>query len=113
MIDTGDFVRVDFRPVRGREQGGVRPALVLSSATFHDVSEMAIICPITSNAGAWPFKVFFENQDGVSGAVLVDQIRSVHRPTRGFDVIGRASPELIAEVRDVLAELVGIASTRA
>lgn len=110
MIDAGDFVRVDLRPVRGREQDGVRPALVLSSAAFHSVSEMAIVCPVTTNPGSWPFKVFIGEGAPVSGAVLVDQVRSIHRSTRGFELIGKASPALMMTVRDVLAELVGLPS---
>lgn len=39
---------VDLRPVRGREQDGVRPALVLSVDKFnHGPAELVIVLPIT------------------------------------------------------------------
>lgn len=105
MIEMGDYVHVDFAPVRGREQGGTWPALVLSTADFHSVSEMAVVCPITRNPGAWPYKVFLPETEPVSGAILVDQIRSVHRSSRGFRKLGAATPDVLAEVRTILGGL--------
>lgn len=107
-LDAGDYVFVDFMPIRGREQGGTRPAIVLTPSLFHGISEMAIVCPVTGNQGDWPFKVAVPDGDPVEGMVLVDQVRSVHRPSRGFRRIGRASDGLLLEVRSVLASLTGI-----
>jgi mRNA interferase MazF len=42
-----------------------------------------------------------------SGVVLVDQIRTIHRFSRLFDIIESAPPEVIAEVRGRLAALLG------
>jgi mRNA interferase MazF len=46
----------------------------------------------------------------VRGSVLVDQVRSVHRAERGFRFIERAPDEVLAEVRTILAALLGILS---
>jgi len=105
MIEMGDYVHVDFAPVRGREQGGTRPALVLSTADFHSVSELAIVCPVTSNEGAWPYKVFLPASEPVAGAILVDQIRSVHRPSRGFRKLGAANSGVLEQVKTILGGL--------
>ncbi len=104
MIRQGDFVIVDFSPVKGREQGGARPAFVLSTATFHSVSELATVCPVTSNTGAWPYKVEIGPDEPVSGFVMVDQIRSVHRASRGFRKLGEGSPQLLHRVKALLAD---------
>ena len=40
-----------------------------------------------------------------SGAVLVDQIRSVHRAQRGFRFIERAPVTILSEIRAILGEL--------
>jgi mRNA interferase MazF len=105
---AGDVVWVDFEPVRGKEQAGARPALVLSSLLMHEASLMAIICPVTSNVAPWPAKVFLPEGFPVKGAILVDQIRAVDRTARGFRFIGQVPDVILTEARLKLAALVGI-----
>jgi mRNA interferase MazF len=106
--DVGDIVWVDLDPAKSTEQAGRRPALVLSDAIYHDASRRAVICPITTALGNWPLNVHLPPGLRTKGVVLVDQIRTIDRPTRMFDVIERASPALLAEVRSKLAALLGI-----
>jgi mRNA interferase MazF len=108
LPDAGDIVWVDFDPVRGREQQGVRPALVLTDQRFHQRDRRSIVCPITSNPLPWPTKVLLPDGFPVHGGVLVDQIRSVDRSQRGFRFIARAPETTLLEVRATLAALVGI-----
>lgn len=45
----GDVWLIDLRPVRGREQDGVRPAMVLSVDKFnHGPADLVIVVPITT-----------------------------------------------------------------
>jgi mRNA interferase MazF len=44
----GEIYWVDLNPVRGREQAGLRPVLILSHHVFNNKSETAIIMAITS-----------------------------------------------------------------
>jgi mRNA interferase MazF len=106
--DAGDLVWVDFDPVRGTEQAGRRPALVLSAVVYNDESGRAIVCPITSNIRPWPFKVVLPDGLRTRGAILVDQIRAVHRATRVFDHIERVPRQVLREVQSKLAALVGM-----
>lgn len=99
---------VDFDPVKGKEQAGPRPAVILSAAPMHEASRMAIICPITSNLNPWPAKVFLPEGFSLKGAILVDQVRSVDRTMRGFRFIARLPDEILAEARFKLAALIGI-----
>src|SRR5215207_8615472 len=78
--EAGDLVWVDLRPTRGREQSGVRPAVVLTDRDFHVCNEIAIICPITSNIRSWPAKVVLPPGLAAQGAVPTDQ-----KPKRGSD----------------------------
>jgi len=45
----GDIVYIDFSLVKGHEQSGYRPGIVISNNVFNNNTKMAIICPITSN----------------------------------------------------------------
>jgi len=108
LPDAGDIVWVDLDPVRGTEQAGKRPALVLTSRPFHENSRRAIICPITSNRAPWPTKVLLPDGLQIKGAILVDQIRSLDRRTQGFRPAGRVPEYVLEEVRARLKELIGI-----
>jgi mRNA interferase MazF len=108
LPDAGDIVWVDLDPVRGSGQAGKRPALVLTSRLFHENSRRAIICPITSNREPWPTKMLLPDGLQIKGAILVDQIRSLDRRTRGFRPAGRVPEYVLEEVRARLKELIGI-----
>ena len=106
--DAGDLVWVDFRPTLGREQSGVRPALVLTSRGFHQRNATAIVCPITSNVDPWPTKVILPAGLAVNGAVLSDQLRCIDRSKRGFRLIGRVPDDVLEVVRRKIANVLNL-----
>lgn len=108
-LRAGDIVWADFDPVRGNEQGGVRPAIVLTSSGFHENSTKAIVCPITRNPAPWPTKIVLPEGMRTKGFVLADQIRTLHRSERGFRFIESAPPDVLQRVRAIVGELIGIA----
>ena len=108
LPDAGDIVWVDFRPTLGREQSGVRPALVLTDRGFHERNATAIVCAITRNVQPWPTKVLLPEGLPVAGAVLADQVRNVDRTARGFRRVGRVPPETLDAVRRKLINLLGL-----
>lgn len=108
--DRGDLGWVVFTPQAGREQAGHRPALVLSPRIYHERSEVAVVCPITSNREPWPWKVLLPEDLAVSGAVLVDQVRAIDRGIRRLRIVGRAPQAILLDVQAKLAALLGIAS---
>jgi mRNA interferase MazF len=107
-LRAGDIVWVDFDPVKGTEQSGVRPAIVLSSSAFHYAGLTAIVCPITRNLSPWPTKVYLPEGMKTRGCVIAEQIRTVYRSDRGLRFIEHAPEALLADVRAVLGELLGI-----
>ena len=106
--DRGDLVWVNFTPQAGHEQAGRRPALVVSPRIYHQRSKLAVVCPITSNADPWPWKVHLPAGLAVSGAVLVDQVRSVDRAGRMLRIAGPAPETVVTEVQAKLAALFGL-----
>ena len=108
LPDVGDIAWVDFDPVRGTEQAGRRPGLVLTPRSYHEQSRRALVCPITSNTRAWPFNVNLPEGLRTEGVVLVDQLRVIDRTQRMFAIIERVPNELVIEVRVKLAALLGV-----
>ena len=72
LHQPGDLVLVEFGPVRGTEQDGRRPALIVSEALMNAATRRVIICPIISNIEPWPTKVMLPVGLPVRGAVLTD-----------------------------------------
>ena len=109
-LEAGDLVWVDFDPVRGTEQRGVRPALVISAAGYNAATQRSIVCPITNNQAEWPTKVALPPGCGAKGFVLADQVRCVDRSQRGFRKIGRAPREIVDAVQRTLMSLLSAPS---
>ena len=86
-FEAGDIVWTDLDPVLGTKQGGRRPALILSDRAFNLRDPRSIVCPITRNVSPWPTKVLLPEGLRTRGAVLVDQIHSLHLDLRGFRFI--------------------------
>jgi mRNA interferase MazF len=107
-VEGGDSVLADFSPVRGTEQDGTRPALVFSHRGMHEFSRRAFVCPITRNTEPWPTKVLLPAGLPASGAVLVDQMRSIDRAERILRTLGRVPDDILLNVRQRLAALAGI-----
>jgi mRNA interferase MazF len=104
----GEILLVDLEPVRGTEQNGRRPALVISNDQMHLLAPRVIVCPITRNLNPWPTKVLLPQGLPVDGAVLVDQVRSIDRDTRILRSLGFVPDVILAEVRSRLATLIGM-----
>lgn len=104
----GDLILVNLEPVPGTEQRGTRPALIISTIDMNTLTQRVIICPITRNLHPWTTKVFLPEGLAVSGAILVDQVRSIDRNARILRFIGTVPDAVLAAVRGKLAALVGI-----
>ena|SRR3989344_2472620 len=103
--DRGDLVWLEFNPVRGHEQGGRRPSLVLSTREYNAVSKLAIVCPITSQIKGYPFEVEFKTK-AVHGVILADQIRSIDWTERRAEKISVVSEAVLTDVQEYVKKLI-------
>ncbi len=105
-VERGDLVWLTFSPQRGHEQAQRRPAWVVSPAAYNGVSNCVIVCPVTSNTAPWPWKVMLPDGHEITGAVLVDQIKSVDAAARSMSASGhRVDDAVMGEVLGRLATL--------
>lgn len=98
----GDFIAVTFDPQAGHEQRGRRPALVVSNSLFNKHTGLCIVCPITSTRRDYPFHVAIPEGHGVSGYVMVEQVKSLDFRARSAERIGRAPPQVLDEALSLL-----------
>ena len=105
--NTGDLVWLTFDPQVGREQSGRRPALVLSPSAYNRRSRLALVCPITSRVKGYPFEVPLPASLEVAGVILAYYLKSLDWKQRRVALAGRVPREVVSEVLDRLAPLLG------
>ena len=104
--DAGDIVWVHFDPQAGHEQAGHRPALVLSPLSYNQKRGMLICCPMTSRIKGYVFEVVVSRVP--PSVVLADQINCLDWRARRATQKGRASAEVLADVRSKLGSLLNL-----
>ena len=105
--DAGHIVKVDLDPRLGHEQGGWRPALVLSPKNYNGKTGLAVLVPITSQVKGYPFEVQLSSEMKTTGVVLADAVRSLDWRVRHARYSETATREVIGAVHIRLTELLG------
>jgi len=94
----GDLVWLDFNPQSGHEQGGRRPAVVLSPTAYNKRLGLALVCPVTRQAKGYPFEVALPPSLPVTGVALSDHIKSQDWRARRAEFIAKLDPTTLTAV---------------
>jgi len=107
----GDIWLADLNPVRGHEQAGRRPILVVSVDPFNQSrADLVVIIPITSTLRNIPFHVTIQPPEGGltnASAILCEAVRSISKD-RLITRWGSVLPTTMATVEDRLRVLMGL-----
>ncbi|MBQ8473023.1 MAG: type II toxin-antitoxin system PemK/MazF family toxin [Bacilli bacterium] len=87
----GDIVFLDFNPIKGHEQTGFSPAVVVSNNVFNQNTKMVMVCPITSNDKEFPTHYSLEDTIKIKGSVLCEHIRSIDYEIRNLKFVEKLS----------------------
>ena len=108
-ILRGEIRWADLTPVRGQEQAGDRPVLVLSDDVFNERSGTIIAVALTSQEPRAGYPLTLELSTAKlpkRSWVKISQIRTLSTERIGKR-LGRASDEELAKVLDGFLEIVG------
>lgn len=103
----GDIVLLEFTPQSGHEQGGKRPAVVLSEYEFNRVTGFAIFCPITSQKKGYPFEVKVTGAKRTTGVILSDQIKSLDWRARNAKVVDNVDKVCLSKIKTLILPILG------
>jgi mRNA interferase MazF len=110
-ITRGEIWLADLSPVRGREQAGKRPCLVISVDLFNQgPADLVVVLPITSKDKRIPFHVNVLPPDGgltMESFIKCEDVRSIS-VDRLEKRCGTVSRETLAAVEDRLRILMGL-----
>lgn len=108
-ILRGEIRWADLDPVRGREQAGKRPVLVVSHDVFNERSGTVIAMALTSQAPAAGFPLTLElagRRLPKRSWIKLGQVRTLSVDRLGRR-LGRAMPEELGRVLEGLNEILG------
>lgn len=111
-LSRGDIVKVRLDPTEGLEQGGERPALVISPDVINEHSPVVLIASITSKKTdrVYPFETLIEPPEGgltERSKVLLMQMRSVDK-RRLTGYYGKVTEETMRRVEQALKIATGL-----
>ncbi len=109
-ILRGEVRWADLNPVRGREQAGRRPVLILSHDIFNKRSGTVIAMAITSQPqkASFPLTYPLNTKQLVKPSwVKISQIRTLSVQRIG-NKLGTVEPEQMGEIVDGFNQIVGI-----
>jgi len=80
----GEIVIANLKPIKGSEQGGVRPVLIIQNDTLNKYSPTIIVAPITSKiyTKEYPTNVIINREDSklkLNSTILLNQIRTIDK----------------------------------
>ena len=107
----GEIWLADLKPVRGHEQAGRRPVLVVSVNQFNQSrADLVVIVPLTSTLRTLPLHVVVQPPEGGltnRSALLCEAVRSITKD-RLLARWGSVAPATMTEVEDRLRMLLGL-----
>ncbi|EHA1079466.1 TPA: type II toxin-antitoxin system PemK/MazF family toxin [Photobacterium damselae] len=101
-----DIVWLDFEPVKGKEIGKYRPALVLSSKEYNQKSGLLICCPISTSIRGGVTEVPVKNLDKPS-VVAASLIQTLSWTDRSAKLITTADSGVMEDVLLRIIPLIG------
>lgn len=108
----GDVFWFEPDPVRGSDQAGRRPAIVVSRDTVNQASPVIIVVPLTTHRGqkTYPSDVLIRapegglNQDSVALGLHISAIDKRRLGTQ----IGRVTPRTLREVEQAILQVLDV-----
>jgi mRNA interferase MazF len=111
----GEIWLCDLGATRGHEQGGQRPALVLSDDAFNSgLSGLVMVIPLTSRihkSKSIPAHVRVDPPEGglkTPSAILCDQLRTISKDRLGTTSWGAVSSTTLDEVERAIRMLLAL-----
>lgn len=111
MIKRGEIYYADLSPIKGSEQGGVRPCLIIQNDVGNKFSPCTIVAIITTRTtkAKLPTQLWLPTSCGLprNSMVECEQIRTIDKKRLG-EKCGEVDPQTMQKVNECLKISVGI-----
>ena len=104
--NRGEIWLADLNPVRGHEQAGKRPVLIVSTDTFnHGPAELVLVLPLIRTNRGIPIHIPIRPPEGGVSApsyILCDALHSISRGRLSSEAWGKVSLQTMQQVEEML-----------
>lgn len=111
MIKRGEIYYADLSPVKGSEQGGMRPCLIIQNDVGNKFSPCTIVAIITTRTtkAKLPTQLWLPTSCGLprNSMVECEQIRTIDKKRLG-EKCGEVDPQTMQKVNECLRISVGV-----
>lgn len=111
--EQGDIIKLDLDPVIGHEQGGYRPAIVITRKSYNILSNVILVCPVTSKFKGHAYEVQFGKDDvessgsiAISGSILTNHVKSIDNKSREITYFGKVDEKVIWDVLAMIKTMI-------
>lgn len=101
MVEQGDIILINFEPIVGHEQGRKRPAVVISNNEYNKLTQLVVVCPISSSAKNFPTHIPLDERTKTQGVVLCQHIRTLDINSRGYKFFEKIPPDILEKVKEI------------
>jgi len=98
----GDVVLINFDPVIGHKQAGLRPALVISRELFNRNTNQLIVCPLTTKEKRFPTRIPFTDKNKKNGFIICDYVKTIDIEARKPKFLERLDESTLNKVLAVV-----------
>ena len=110
-VARGDVVYADFNPIKGHEQAGHRPALVIAGADYlTSIPNIVVVLPVTSISRGLPHHVELRGPDlqlQVPSLAMTEQPRTLDRSRLGR-TLGKVDERTMREIDSWLRDFLDL-----
>ncbi len=107
-MKQGEIWETNLNPIRGSEQGGFRPVVIISGNVVNTYLKIVIACPLTSKVRNYKGNLILDPNAGnnlkTQSEVLTFHIRSISKE-RLIKKIGIISKSQLQEIKDGLDDI--------
>ncbi|MFA5358134.1 MAG: type II toxin-antitoxin system PemK/MazF family toxin [archaeon] len=106
-IKRGDILLINLDPVKGSEQGKIRPCVVIQNDISNEYSPTTIVAAITSALSdkKYPTEVKIAPKESCllkESTILLNQIRTISLKDRAIKKIGKLTNSKMNEVNEAI-----------
>jgi mRNA interferase MazF len=107
-LKQGEIWELYLNPIKGSEQGGRRPAVIISGNLLNVHLQVVIVCPLTTKIKNYKGNVILEPSTGngliKTSEILVFHVRSVSKE-RLKNKIGSITSKQLKEIKQTLDDI--------
>jgi len=111
-VKKGDIFLANLEPIKGHEQEGIRPVLIIQNNIYNQYSPVTIIASITSKIfdKEYPTNIFISKEDSKlsrDSTILLNQLRTIDK-LRLIKPLAKLDLEIMKRVDNAIKVSLGL-----